>query len=337
MRRSAVAALLLPALLLVGCASEATPTDGPSDPTTDATESAEPTGTGEPTEPTTTSGSAGSAADLATLATIAVEGDPGAAPAVDFTPELTFEGTAVLVVSDGEGDEITAGQVLSAHYVAFGGDSTTSLGSTWDYGMTADIPLTDQTLPEILAALVGQRVGARAIVGMPGSPEGTDEANAYPAQILVLEILGARTVLERAEGEAVTPPAGLPEVTLGADGAPSIEVPADAVEPTELVVQQLIQGDGAAIEVGSTVTFHYSGWLWDGTSFDSSWANGAPFTTQVGVGGLITGWDTGLIGQQVGSQVLLVIPSDQGYGPDGTGTIPGGATLIFVVDVLDVS
>ena len=81
----------------------------------------------------------------------------------------------------------------------------------------------------------------------------------------------------------------------------------------------------------------YSGWLFDGTPFDSSWVNGAPFTTQIGTGSVIQGWDQGIIGQTVGSQVLLVIPPDLAYGDTERGTIPASSTLIFVVDILDAS
>ena len=72
---------------------------------------------------------------------------------------------------------------------------------------------------------------------------------------------------------------------------------------------------------------------WDGTEFDSSWG-GTPFQTTIGAGMVIAGWDQGLVGKTVGSQVLLVIPADLGYGAAGSGSIPGGATLVFVVDVL---
>ena len=138
----------------------------------------------------------------------------------------------------------------------------------------------------------------------------------------------------RAEGTPVEPAPGLPVVTLAETGEPSIDA-AGVAEPTELVVQPLITGAGAPVESGQTVTFHYSGWLLDGTPFDSSWANGAPFTTRIGTGDVIAGWDQGLVGQTVGSQVLLVIPGDLAYGPAGRApVIPPDATLIFVVDIL---
>jgi len=155
--------------------------------------------------------------------------------------------------------------------------------------------------------------------------------------VMVMEVLDAKDVPTRASGQAVVPPAGLPVVTLAENGEPSITIPADAQKPTELVVQTLIKGSGAVIEAGQNITVHYNGWLWDGTLFDSSWQSGQTMATPIGAGKLIPGWDQGLVGQTIGSQVLLVIPPELGYGVDGYNEIPGDATLIFVVDLLDVA
>ena len=326
MRRSAAIALLLPALLLAGCGQDA---ETPAAP--EATEN-----TSSPTEETP-AGTVGSQQDRDVLAAIEVSGDLGAAPTVTFTPEIVLTAPAAVVASEGEGAELVEGQTITLDFAVYGGDDVTPLGSSWADGAPTTIILGDPTYyAELNGVLAGQRIGARVILGLPGNVGATAEES-YPATLMVIEVTDAKDTpepLERAEGTAVEPAAGLPVVTLADNGEPTIEVPADAVEPTELVVQPLIQGAGAAVEAGQVVTFHYSGWLWDGTSFDSSWGKGTPFTTQIGVGSLIDGWDSGLLGQTVGSQVLLVVPSDLGYGDAGSATIPGGATLIFVVDIL---
>jgi peptidylprolyl isomerase len=144
--------------------------------------------------------------------------------------------------------------------------------------------------------------------------------------------------LERAEGEAVAPAAGLPTVELAENGAPSITVPGGQ-PPTELVVQPLIEGAGAAVESGQTITVHYTGVLWEGgTQFDSSWERGSPTSFEIGTGAVIPGWDEGLVGQPVGSQILLVVPPAKGY-PEGSpdGSISATDTIVFVVDILDAS
>ncbi len=326
MRRSAAIALLLPALLLAGCGQDAETPGAP-----EATENAS-----SPTEETPAA-TTGSQEDRDVLAAIEVSGELGAEPTVTFTPEIVLTGPAAVVASEGEGAELVEGQTITLDFAVYGGDAVTPLGSSWADGAPTTIILGDPTYyAELNGVLAGQRIGARVILGLPGNVGATAEES-YPATLMVIEVTDANDTpepLERAEGTAVEPAAGLPVVTLADNGEPAIEVPAGAVEPTELVVQPLITGDGAAVEAGQVVTFHYSGWLWDGTSFDSSWAKGTPFTTQIGVGSLIDGWDSGLLGQTVGSQVLLVVPSDLGYGDAGSATIPGGATLIFVVDIL---
>ena len=104
-----------------------------------------------------------------------------------------------------------------------------------------------------------------------------------------------------------------------------------------MVTQVLIKGAGPAVTAGQTITVHYTGVKWDGKQFDSSWDRAQPLDTPIGTGSVIPGWDEGLLGQTVGSQVLLVVPPDKGYGTSGSsdGKIKGTDTLVFVVDILD--
>ena len=217
--------------------------------------------------------------------------------------------------------------MLSMNFVQVSGTDGSTVGST--YGTApAQLTLGDpQVFGTLTEALTGQSVGARLLFAAPG-PEGST--------IMAIEVADAKTIPTRAEGTAVTPAPGLPTVTLAENGAPSIE-PVDAEPPTELVVQPLIEGTGPEVTSGQSVTFQYSGWLWDGTPFDSSWEKGSPFTTTIGAGQVIQGWDQGLVGQKVGSQVLLVIPPALGYGDTDQGAIPAGSTLVFVVDILAAS
>ncbi len=117
--------------------------------------------------------------------------------------------------------------------------------------------------------------------------------------------------------------------------------PALAFEGTpsdELVVEVLRAGDGQVVEAGDTIVANYLGQIWGGDVFDNSYDRGQPLNFQVGVGMVIRGWDDGLVGQRVGSRLLLSIPSELGYGERGVpqAGIPGGATLVFVTDILGV-
>ncbi len=99
----------------------------------------------------------------------------------------------------------------------------------------------------------------------------------------------------------------------------------------------LVEGDGPMPEQGQTVEVNYTGWLEDGTKFDSSFDAGRPFTFVLGTGGVIAGWDEGVATMKVGSTRQLVIPADLAYGETGAGgLIPPGATLIFQVELLAI-
>lgn len=78
----------------------------------------------------------------------------------------------------------------------------------------------------------------------------------------------------------------------------------------------------------------YTGWLWGGAQFDSSWDRGEPISFGIARGSLIQGWVDGIVGQPVGSKLLLSVPPEAGYGQRSMGPIPGGSTLVFAVDVL---
>lgn len=105
-----------------------------------------------------------------------------------------------------------------------------------------------------------------------------------------------------------------------------------------LQYQILKRGHGRFAIAGDTVSVHYTGWLTDGTKFDSSVDRGQPFQFTLGAGQVIKGWDEGVAGMKVGEKRKLTIPSDLGYGPNGAGgVIPPNATLIFDVELLSIS
>ena len=99
----------------------------------------------------------------------------------------------------------------------------------------------------------------------------------------------------------------------------------------------LVTGSGREAHVGETASVHYTGWLKDGTKFDSSVDRGQPFSFRLGAGQVIKGWDEGVVGMNIGSKRKLTIPPHLGYGARGAGqVIPPNATLIFDVELLDL-
>jgi peptidylprolyl isomerase len=98
-----------------------------------------------------------------------------------------------------------------------------------------------------------------------------------------------------------------------------------------------VEGAGASPQKGQTAVVHYTGWLTNGTKFDSSRDRGQPFSFKVGQGQVIAGWDEGVATMKVGGRRKLTIPSNLGYGPRGAGgVIPPNATLVFDVELLEV-
>ena len=327
MRRRLAAALLAPLLLLTACSGSGTSTSTPSASTTSTATDATPT-----------------AADIAALAAVKVTGAPGAEPKVTVPLPFSITAPVARVDTKGTGSALVKGQTLALNLVAVNGSDGSVSGSTFATKPESIVLGSSNLYGAMNDVFSGQSVGVRVLFAIPGTPaaassataQPTPAATATPATIWVMEVVSAKDVPTRAKGDAVPPVAGLPTVKLADSGEPSVTMPTTAA-PTSLVVQPLIKGSGAVVATGQSITVQYSGWLWDGTAFDSSWKNGAPITTVIGAGKVIPGWDQGLVGLTVGSQVLLIIPPTLGYGATASGSIPANSTLVFVVDILDAS
>ena len=106
----------------------------------------------------------------------------------------------------------------------------------------------------------------------------------------------------------------------------------------EMQIEVLKSGDGVEATAGQNVSVHYTGWLTDGTKFDSSVDRGRPFEFPLGAGRVIRGWDEGVAGMKVGEKRKLTIPPHMGYGAGGAGrVIPPNAVLVFEVELLGVN
>jgi FKBP-type peptidyl-prolyl cis-trans isomerase FkpA len=112
---------------------------------------------------------------------------------------------------------------------------------------------------------------------------------------------------------------------------------AQTTTPSGLVIEEIVEGTGATATAGQTVSVHYTGWLTNGSKFDSSKDRDDPFDFPLGGRQVIAGWDEGVQGMKVGGTRKLTIPPDLGYGARGAGgVIPPNATLVFEVELLEI-
>jgi FKBP-type peptidyl-prolyl cis-trans isomerase len=158
----------------------------------------------------------------------------------------------------------------------------------------------------------------------------------------ILALLGLGTghnaMAQDATPVAATPPAAASAASSPTPAAKKGNEPPVITKPSGLKFQVLKRGKGPFAMAGQTVSVHYTGWLTDGTKFDSSVDRGKPFQFTLGAGQVIPGWDEGVAGMRVGEKRKLIVPPDLGYGPNGAGgVIPPNATLIFDVELLDIS
>jgi peptidylprolyl isomerase len=277
------------------------------------------------------------------LSAVKVTGAENAKPTVSFKAPFVAGKTDRKVLDSGSGSIVTAGQRITINYVGVNGadgkEFDTSFGKS-----VATFTLDDKSIIKgLVTGLAGVTVGSRVLIAVPPADgygtTGAPSAGIGPTDTLlfVVDVKSTATVLTRAAGTAVAPKKGLPKVVLNkSTGAPTITVPKGKA-PTKLVVQPLIIGKGAKVAKDQTITVNYTGVIWPGgKQFDSSWSRGAPDSFEIGAGKVIAGWDEGLVGQTVGSQLLLVIPPDKGYGAAGSPTagIKATDTLVFVVDIL---
>jgi peptidylprolyl isomerase len=118
---------------------------------------------------------------------------------------------------------------------------------------------------------------------------------------------------------------------------PDVSIP-DSEPPADLVIDDIVVGDGDEASAGSAVEVHYVGVAWsNGEQFDASWDRGDTFSFHLGAGQVIEGWDTGVQGMRVGGQRRLTLPPHVAYGPRGAGGVIGpNETLVFVVDLVKI-
>ncbi|HVQ88109.1 MAG TPA: FKBP-type peptidyl-prolyl cis-trans isomerase [Actinomycetes bacterium] len=315
-------------LVLSACGNSDTPTAATTDTSTPVTSPSE--SESQSTSPSSTN----AAGDLPV-----VEGDFGETPTVTVPDADPPTDLVVKTLHKGKGPAVKSGQAVVVNY----------LGARWDDGQTFDESFdrgefgfgigTNSVIAGWDQGLVGQTVGSRVLLVTPpdmayGDTSPGDPIQAGDTLVFVVDIVAVHNGDETASG-TITPTEddGYPAVSV-LPKKPEITVPPGKAPP-KLVAIPVITGKGPKVKSGDTIVVQYVGKLWrNGKQFDASWDSGTPFVTQIGVGAVIPGWDQGLVGETVGSRVLLVVPSELGYGEKGSGQIKPGDDLVFAVDIL---
>jgi len=294
---------------------------------------------------TSSSSHPGAAAD--TYTSVTATGTFGKTPTVKI-PAATGSGALYTkTVIQGTGVALTSAQSLLGDFVMYdwSGKTHKLIGSTYSNGTPT--LFAGSLLPGLEKALIGQKVGSRVLAVIPPADAfgttGNSEigVGAKDTVIFVVDMLKTFDNTVGVPGKQANSGGGaLPTVTAGAAGkGPTITIPKTAA-PTTLQVKVLVKGTGAKVTKGQYLVVQYTGMLWRTKKvFDSSWSRGVPWSTPIGAGQVVSGWDKGLVGQTVGSRVLLVIPPVDGYGKTGQSAagIKATDTMVFVIDIIAAS
>ncbi|MGQ0369554.1 FKBP-type peptidyl-prolyl cis-trans isomerase [Leucobacter sp. Z1108] len=279
---------------------------------------------------------------------ITVEGKFG--EDVTLTSETPIQATEFerSVLEQGDGEKVEADELVVTNLTAINGDTGEVISTESAQMQNSAETMAPWVADSLTCSSIGDRVVAVSpVVDIVG--EGNEASFGMEAGgtiVLVLDLmekaptppgtLEPGDLLEGPDGKAKDAPAGFPTVTVDADGSPIITMPEGVVPPTELSVATLITGTGEKVQPGDRVYVNYRGVIWrTGEEFDSSWSRGEAtsfLTTEV-----IEGFKVALEGQTVGSQVIAVVPAnDGGYGSDWLVSQGYEAedVMVFVLDIL---
>lgn len=276
---------------------------------------------------------------------VSVEATEGT-PTVEFETPLVADGDQAQV-RGGSGERAGEGDIVDADYVVYSGKTGALISSSYEASAEGQPPATPLRLTvggeSVLAdALACGAPGASIVVtttisSLFGPNAASPELDIAPVDTAVV-VLGVSDVHPgRAEGSARPGQQGMPAIALAPDGRPGVTFPGSPA-PEGLTVMESIRGTGEDVVEGDRLLVHYTGIVWETEEvFDSSWEKGAPAVFTIDDASLIPGFVDAVVGQPIGSQVVVSIPQELGYDDPATrpASIGEGEHLLFVIDILD--
>ena len=275
------------------------------------------------------------------LEAVTVEGEPGKAPEVTWDSQVSPAEMESEVIEEGDGDTVEEGDSVLAHLWIGNGYSKTEAYTTYAADKPELVTLDDKLASEPLReGLEGQKVGSRVVVASSAEDSFGEAGNAQlgignkDGVVWVIDVV--EKVASGPEGEERKPASWTPDL-VEKDGAVTGFDFSSAGQPSgELRESLLVEGDGPVVKKGQTIYVDYLGQVAGAKKpFDESYS-AQPASFGIGVGQVVKGWDQALVGEKVGSRVVLEIPPALGYGKAGNeqAGIKGTDTLYFVIDIL---
>lgn len=320
-RAALAAASVLLAATLAACGGPApTPTPTPTPPTGTATATPTPT---PPAVPVSTS-----------IDDITVSGPAGSSPEVSIPTPFAIDETRTRTISEGHGPGALADGIVETHYVGINARTGETFDSSWQAGKPQAFLLT-QVVPGFGTGLEGAKPGERRLIVMPGSA-GYDADGGQPD--IGIEVGDTLVFVVDVVSVSVTAATGIPRqpelpVTTGeADGRPTVTIPTGSQPPTELVIAPLIAGEQRVVGENDLVMTHFRSWSWNtGQQIEDNFDD----VRSGAIAEAIEGFRKAVVGQPIGSRVLVIVPPAYGYErASQKPPIAAGDTVVFVVDIL---
>lgn len=265
-------------------------------------------------------------------------------PKVDVGTDFAVDETESEVLKEGSGDEVAEGDTVKVNYIAVNGRTGKEFDNSYANDRPMVLTLNETALPGFSKGLTEKKVGSRVLIAVTGEDgasllQGPSDLGLEDTDTMVFLFDIVSKIPQEASGAEQEPAADSPEVTYDDEGHPTGVAKTDA-SPAALegaaAAQVLIKGEGDKVESGQTLVTQYVGSKYpSGEVFDSSWERKAPATFAIGQGQVIPCWDETLVGQTIGSRVLLTCPVDTAYGETAAEQGRPEGDLTFVVDVLD--